>query len=163
MADITDLNLYTQNLADSYTSAQKVAAMEKKAQALSKSGESKAEDETDEELMDVCKDFEAYLWEQVYKEMAKSTNLFSDQSDSTSSALGSSMFSGGDSYSSGMVNLFMQDALETVSSQSVAGGANSLAQSLYDQLKRQTMSASELVNSANSGIAGTMVSGSGEA
>ena len=29
------------------------------------------DDATDEELMDVCKSFESYLWEQVFKEMKK--------------------------------------------------------------------------------------------
>ena len=159
MSDLTDLSLYTQNLGDTYTSAQKVAAMEKKAQELAKSSASKQTEETDDELMEVCKNFEAYLWEQVYKEMAKSTSLFSDKSDSTSSALGSSLLSGGDTYSSGMVNLFMQDALEKVSSQSVAGGTNSLAQSLYDQLKRQTMTPDEALNKVQAKAAG-IVTGS---
>lgn len=149
MSDFTDMSLYTQNLADTYSSAQKVAAMQKKAEAMSAKGKASQTEETDDELMKVCKDFEAYLWEQVYKEMAKSTSLFSDDSDSSSSALGSSLLSGGDSYSSGMVNLFMKDALEQVSSQSVKGGANSLAQMLYDQMKRQTMTVDEVRNSTD--------------
>lgn len=146
MSDLTDLSLYTKNMTDTYTGAQKVAAMEKKAEELAKKGrvsQNSENEETDEKLMKVCKDFEAYLWEQVYKEMGKSTSLFSDGSDSMTSSLGASYLSGGDSYSSGMVNLFMKDALAQVSAQSVKGGENSLAQMLYDQMKRQTMTVDE--------------------
>ncbi len=76
-----------------------------------------------EKLMTACKQFEAYLWEQVYKEMKKSSTTFGDDSSSND-------------YGMGMVNLFMDNAIEKVSSESVTSGPNSLAQTLYDQLKR---------------------------
>jgi flagellar protein FlgJ len=94
--------------------------------ALSSTGTSKTSTEettSKEKLMSACKQFEAYLWEQVYKEMKNSTTTFGDSSDSND-------------YGKNMVNLFMDQAIETVSSESVTEGPNSLAQSLYDQLKR---------------------------
>lgn len=50
-----------------------------------------------EKLMTACKQFEAYLWEQVYKEMKKSSTTFGDDSSSND-------------YGMGMVNLFMDNA-----------------------------------------------------
>lgn len=75
-----------------------------------------------DKLMSACKQFESYLWEQVYKEMKKTTSTYGDDSSND--------------YGSNMVNLFMDDAIETVSQESVTDGPNSLAQTLYDQLKR---------------------------
>ena len=87
-----------------------------------------------DKLMGACKQFEAYLWEQVYKEMKKTTSFGEDGSLSSDS---SSSDSGGSSdYGMNMVNMFMDKAIETVSSQSVTDGPNSLAQTLYEQLKR---------------------------
>ena len=63
MSDLTDLSLYTKNMTDTYTGAQKVAAMEKKAEELAKKGrvsQNSENEETDEKFMKVCKDFEAY-------------------------------------------------------------------------------------------------------
>jgi flagellar protein FlgJ len=87
------------------------------------SGTSSGDKVSSEKLMSACKQFEAYLWEQVYKEMKKSSTTFGDDSDSND-------------YGMNMVNLFMDKAIETVSSESVTQGPNSLAQTLYDQLKR---------------------------
>lgn len=75
-----------------------------------------------DKLMSACKQFESYLWEQVYKEMKKSTTTFGDDSSSD--------------YGTNMVNLYMDSAIEKVSSESVTEGENGLAQTLYDQLKR---------------------------
>lgn len=79
-------------------------------------------DSTDDELLDACKQFEAYLWEQIYKEVDKSVNLFGTQSE------------GG--YASDMVSMFSDTLIEEVSKQSVSDGDNSLAMTLYEQLKR---------------------------
>ena len=75
-----------------------------------------------DQLMGACKQFESYLWEQVYKEMKKTSITFGDDSSSD--------------YGMNMVNLFMDSTIEEISSESVTEGPNSLAQSLYDQLKR---------------------------
>lgn len=77
---------------------------------------------TEAELLDACKQFEAYLWEQIYKEVDKSVNLFGTQSE------------GG--YASNMVSAFSDNLIQEISEKSVSGGDNSLAMKLYEQLKR---------------------------
>lgn len=84
-----------------------------------------AENEDDEELLEVCKQFEAYLWEQVLKGMEKTAKIFSDDDDE-------------DGYASNMVDVFKDTAIQEIASQvtSETGGPNSLAQILYEQMKR---------------------------
>ena len=78
---------------------------------------------TDEELMDVCKEFEAYFIEQVFKNMKKS---MVPQSESMSGA-------------DATLKDFYEDKLM---SEYAAGAAkqsqNGLAQMLYEQMKRNT-------------------------
>lgn len=78
--------------------------------------------QTDEELMEACKEFENYLWEQVLKSMKSTVNITGDS----------------DSSSSQMVDYFMDTAISDVASsltdQSI--GPNSLAQQMYEQMKR---------------------------
>lgn len=84
-----------------------------------------AADADDEELLEVCKQFEAYLWEQVLKGMEKTAKIFSDDDD-------------GDGYASNMVDVFKDTAIQEIAKQvsSETGGPNSLAQVLYEQMKR---------------------------
>ena len=79
-------------------------------------------DSSDDELLAVCKQFEAYLWEQVYKNVDKTTNLFGSQSEG--------------SYAGNMVNMFSDNLIQEVSKMSVGEGSNSLAMKLYEQMKR---------------------------
>ena len=75
---------------------------------------------SDEELMDVCKEFEAYFMEQVFKEMEK-TVPESESQDSSMSQL---------------TDYFKESMIQQVSEQSVEQGGNGLAQQLYEQMKR---------------------------
>lgn len=75
---------------------------------------------TDEELMSVCKEFEAYFMEQVYKEMQKTIPKEEDDSSSMSQ----------------LTDYFKDEAIKKVSAQSVEQGSNGLAQQLYEQMKR---------------------------
>lgn len=76
-------------------------------------------DATDDELMEVCKEFEAYFMEQVYKEMLKTI----PKSDDSSSSM--------------LVDYFKDTAISEIASQSVDGGNGvGLAQSLYEQMRR---------------------------
>ena len=77
-----------------------------------------AENATDEELMKVCKEFEAYFVEQVYKEMI---NTIPQEKNSTSS----------------LVDYFKDQTVSEIAKQTTEG-ANSigLAQSLYEQMRR---------------------------
>jgi len=78
-------------------------------------------------MLDACKEFEAYLWEQILKEVDKTTNLFGTESDG--------------SYAGNMVSTFSDTFIQEISSRiTETGGDNSLAQTLYEQLKRNVNS-----------------------
>ena len=70
--------------------------------------------------MEACKDFESYLWEQVLSEMTKSVNFGIDAESSSST----------------MVDYFKDEAMKEVASQITESTTSSLAQSLYEQMKR---------------------------
>lgn len=112
MSDLTGLSNYT----DYMTDANRVAT-----ENLQKQLEESAKTQENEELFDACKQFEAYLWEQVYKEMEKTVDLFGDDDDG---------------YASNMVNFFKDSVIQDISQQTASQGSNSLAQMLYEQAKR---------------------------
>ena len=104
-----DISAYTGQIANT--------AVNKTGDNWSKNDYTKA---TDAELMDACKEFEAYLWEQVLSEMTKSINFGLDSESTTST----------------MVDYFKDEAMKEVASQITDSTTSSLAQSLYEQMKR---------------------------
>ena len=104
-----DISAYTSQITNS--------AVNKTGDNWSKNDYTKA---TDEELMEACKDFESYLWEQVLSEMTKSVNFGIDAESSSST----------------MVDYFKDEARKEVASQITESTTSSLAQSLYEQMKR---------------------------
>ena len=104
-----DISAYTSQITNS--------AVNKTGDNWSKNDYTKA---TDEELMEACKDFESYLWEQVLSEMTKSVNFGIDAETSSST----------------MVDYFKDEAMKEVASQITESTTSSLAQSLYEQMKR---------------------------
>lgn len=85
--------------------------------------ESDQADATDEELMGVCKEFEAYFLEQVFDAMMKTAKVFSDDKES--------------SYATKMVDYFKDSAVQELTSQAVEQNGIGLAKTLYEQMKRQ--------------------------
>ena len=75
---------------------------------------------TDEELLDVCKQFEAYFMEQVFKQMEK-TIIKDESSSGTSTAL---------------VDYFKDSALQELTKTSTETQGLGIAQMLYEQMKR---------------------------
>ena len=75
---------------------------------------------SDEELMDVCKQFESYFMEQVFREMEKTIPKNEEQ----------------DSSMTQLTDYFKDSMIQQVSEQSVEQGGNGLAQQLYEQMKR---------------------------
>lgn len=75
---------------------------------------------TDDELMDVCKQFEAYFLEQVFKEMQKTIPENED----------------GDSSTTQLVDYFKDQMIQELASQSTEQNSLGLAQTLYEQMKR---------------------------
>lgn len=98
--------------------------------------------QTDEELMDACKEFENYLWEQVIKSMKDTVNITGDEN----------------STSSKYVDYFMDTAISDVAASLTeqSMGPNSLAKQMYEQMKRtNTIDVETLLaqSAAASGIA----------
>ena len=75
---------------------------------------------TDEELLDVCKQFEAYFMEQVFKQMEKT--IIKDESSSGSSTA--------------LVDYFKDSALQELTKTSTETQGLGIAQMLYEQMKR---------------------------
>lgn len=75
---------------------------------------------TDDELMDACKQFEAYFLEQVFKGMEKTIVKNEDESSSNSS----------------MLDYFKDEMLREVAADSTEQNSLGLAQMLYEQMKR---------------------------
>ncbi len=77
---------------------------------------------SDDELMDVCKQFESYFLEQCFKEMMKTTNTEESSSASMSTLL--------DYYKDSFAQKMAEQSTETQ--------GLGLAQMLYEQMKRNT-------------------------
>lgn len=75
---------------------------------------------SDEELMDACKQFEAYFLEQCFKEMLKTVKTDESSSGSMST----------------LVDYYKDSMVQQVSEQATEKEGLGLAQSLYEQMKR---------------------------
>ncbi|MGN0431404.1 MAG: rod-binding protein [Lachnospiraceae bacterium] len=75
---------------------------------------------TDDELMDACKEFEAYFLEQMFKEMMKTI----PESETTSS------------YSSNLIDYYKDNMIQEIAGNSTEQNSLGLAQMLYEQMKR---------------------------
>ena len=75
---------------------------------------------TDEELLDVCKQFEAYFMEQVFKQMEKT--IIKDESSS--------------GQTTALVDYFKDSALQELTKTSTETQGLGIAQMLYEQMKR---------------------------
>lgn len=115
--DITGMSGFTNYLVDSNKNS--TDALEKKLNAVT---DAEAEDE---ELLEACKQFESYLWEQIMKGMEKTVKLFDDDNKE-------------EGYAGNMVNTFKDTMFQEIATQltSEGTGPNSLAQMLYEQMKR---------------------------
>ena len=111
--DISGLsNIYTE-----YLNQQTDNVSSKKMQDTVSKDYSKA---SDEELLDVCKQFEAYFMEQVFKQMEK-TIIKDEESSGTTTAL---------------VDYFKDSALQELTQTSTETQGLGIAQMLYEQMKR---------------------------
>lgn len=99
------------------------SASQSKTSSLESKVDSDYSDATDEELMDVCKEFESYFLEQVFDAMMKTAEVFSDDEE--------------DGYASKMVDYFKDSAVQELTSQATDQGGLGIAQTLYEQMKRQ--------------------------
>lgn len=114
--DLTGLGMYTDYMTD--VNRVNTENLEKK---LENTASTKQKE--DDALLDACKQFEAYLWEQIYKEMEKASRALLDDEEE-------------DAYAANMTDFFKDTFVQQVSSQTVDERSNSLAQLLYEQAKR---------------------------
>ena len=75
---------------------------------------------TDDELMDACKQFEAYFLEQMFKEMMKTI----PENEETSSS------------NSQLMDYYKDEMVQQIASDSTEQNSLGLAQMLYEQMKR---------------------------
>lgn len=78
--------------------------------------------QSDDELLDACKQFEAYFYEQVFKNMEKAM-VPSDESDPNHTMI--------DYYKENLIAQYSKDIVEQS-----GDGSNTLARQLYEQMKR---------------------------
>ncbi len=123
MLNINSLNSYAADIAKNDATK----AMTNKAQKA----------ETDEELMEACKEFENYLWEQVLKSMKSTVDVFKEEEGSSAKQT---------------VDYFMDTAISDVSKSLTDQnmGPGSLAQQMYEQMKRtNTVNVKDLFKKEN--------------
>ena len=95
---------------------------------------------TDDELMEVCKDFEAYFLEQITKAMIKMSDVDGDSNNNNN--IYSTLFGMSDSYDAGMNTLssyFGDEMVSEMSKQATKaqdGQGLGIAKMLYEQMKR---------------------------
>ena len=108
--DINNMNMMT-DYASSLASAK----------SSEKLGESAKRAQSEEEMLEACKEFETYLWEQVIKSMKKSSEVFS-----------------GEDSSNQQLDYFMDGAITETARQMTeqSAGPNSLAMQMFEQMKR---------------------------
>ena len=99
------------------------SASQNKASALESKLDSDYSNSSDEELMEVCKEFEAYFLEQVFDAMLETTKVFSNEEES--------------SYATKMVDYFKDSAVQELTQQVTNQNGIGIAQTLYEQMKRQ--------------------------
>ncbi len=104
--------------ASSQAASERINAATSKARRI-QTEEDKAQ--VDKELMDACKQFEAYFMEQIYKGYEKTAKVFSkDESGSMSK----------------MVDYFKDLTIQDIAATGADTQSNGLAQMLYENMKR---------------------------
>ena len=111
--DISNISQYTEYIQNQNTSATKLK------ENIDATDYAKA---TEDELLDACKQFEAYFLEQVFKEMQKTVDCFKSEEESSSS--------------DAMVDYFKEGAVQELAATSTETQGLGLAQMLYEQMKR---------------------------
>ena len=93
-----------------------------KASNLERTLQNTNREKSDDELLEACKQFEAYFHEQVFKNMQK-VMVPKDDSDPNNTLV--------DYYKENLIAEYSKDMVDQS-----GGGANTLAQQLYEQMKR---------------------------
>jgi Rod binding domain-containing protein len=113
--DISGISSVYSDYLTSQAASSKTSSLQSKLENASSS-------DSDDELLEACKEFESYFIEQVYSSMLETTKLFSDDDE--------------DSYASKMVDYYKDFAIQELSDQTTESGSLGLANILYEQMKR---------------------------
>lgn len=117
-------------IGDTYLTNYSTTANDAISEKLSKQVQSA---ESDEQMLDACKQFEAYLIQQMFKSMEESAKVFSDEEDD----------------STDYVNMFEDNYLSTIAEQMVNSGQGmGIAEQLYESMKYNAGSAATTVPTA---------------
>ena len=108
--DISSINMYTSYVTDQASTSQTQSAL---------ATEKDYSNSTDDELMDVCKQFEAYFLEQMMKQMMKTIPESEESSGATST----------------LVDYFKDNMIQELATQSTETNSLGIAQTLYEQMK----------------------------
>lgn len=110
--DLTNLSSIYSQYADTVSKSSEAEALQQRIKQSASAD--------DEELMEVCKQFEAYFMEQVYKEMLKTIPKSDDSTGNQT-----------------MIDYFTDQTVSEIAMQSVnQSGQNGLAQTLFEQMRR---------------------------
>lgn len=118
--DVSGISGMNNQLVNSLANADSANKLKDKLNSTSKS------DSTDAELMEVCKEFEAYFMEQIYKKMLDTVPTSEYSSQGTQTLM--------DYYKDEFVRQVSKQTVDQ--SQTQGEGGNTLAQMLYEQMKR---------------------------
>lgn len=108
------------SLGSNYTDYLTTQARDKQTEALRDRLNADYSNATDEELMNACKQFEAYFLEQVFKGMQKTVPESQFSNSSTAS----------------LVDYYKDNMIQELAAQSTEMNSIGLAQSMYEQMKR---------------------------
>lgn len=115
------------SLGSSYltsTATNALSQSDKTSSKISGLSTSSLKDSTDDELMEVCKQFESYFLEQIFKEMKKTIPQNEDMSSSSQS----------------LIDYFGDSLIQEYAAESTEQNSLGLAQTLYEQMKRNVAS-----------------------
>ncbi len=116
--NVSGLSQYARESAAS----QSTNSINETASKVRKAGKNGDSEEIDEELMDACKQFEAYMLEQVYKGYENTVKVFSkDKEDNSMGTL---------------VDYFKDITIQDITSTQSEKQSTGLAQMLYENMKR---------------------------
>ena len=107
-------------LSSIYTDYRQTYANNERLEKMKADWEEKNKGTEDEQLMDACKQFEAYFIEQMYKGMMKTIPTNENTSN----------------YTATMMDYYKDQMVQSMAEESTAQGGFGLAQMLYEQMKR---------------------------
>ena len=108
------------NIASMYSDVYSTAANQSATKLQNKLGNTDYSTSTDKELMDACKEFEAYFVEQMFKAMMKTVPTDENVSN----------------YTSSITDYYKDEMVKTLAQDSTGQNSLGLAQMLYEQMKR---------------------------